>query len=163
MNIPFEQVIVAHGATVLRVCRAALGSGVDADDAWSETFLSAFVAWPDLDEDTNVQAWLVRVAQRKTLDIIRQRSRRPIPTDELPEPVRPDECDTDIWTAVAALPERQRLALAYHYFGGLTHTETAAVIGGTPDAVRRAAADGIKTLRARLTAATMDKPKGAWR
>ncbi|MFZ2509602.1 MAG: sigma factor-like helix-turn-helix DNA-binding protein, partial [Gordonia sp. (in: high G+C Gram-positive bacteria)] len=53
----------------------------------------------------------------------------------------------EIWTAVAALPQRQRLAVAYHYFGGLPHTETAALIGGSADAVRRACADGIKALR----------------
>jgi DNA-directed RNA polymerase specialized sigma24 family protein len=54
-----------------------------------------------------------------------------------------------VWTAVAALPERQRLAIAYHYLGGLRHTETAELIGSTPEAVRRAAADGLRTLRDR--------------
>jgi DNA-directed RNA polymerase specialized sigma24 family protein len=37
---PFETVVATHGARVLRVCRAMLGPA-DADDAWSETFLSA--------------------------------------------------------------------------------------------------------------------------
>jgi DNA-directed RNA polymerase specialized sigma24 family protein len=31
---PFETVVAQHGATVLRVCRALLGTA-DADDAWS--------------------------------------------------------------------------------------------------------------------------------
>lgn len=163
MNFAFEQIVAEHGATVLRVCRAALGPGADADDAWSEAFLSAFIAWPELDDDTNVQAWLVRVAHRKTLDIIRARARRPILTNELPAPDPPAEPDTDLWQMVAALPERQRLALAYHYFGGLTHIQTAALIGGTPESVRRAAADGIKSLRTRLSAPTIDTPNGARR
>ncbi len=42
---PFEAVVAKHGAMVLRVCRAVLGPG-DADDAWSETFLSALKAYP---------------------------------------------------------------------------------------------------------------------
>ncbi|MPM80228.1 hypothetical protein SDC9_127275 [bioreactor metagenome] len=45
------------------------------------------------------------------------------------------------------LPQRQRLAVAYHWFGGLSHAETAELIGGTPEAVRRAASDGIRSLR----------------
>lgn len=162
MRIPFEQVVTRHGATVLRVCRAALGAGPDADDAWSETFLSAFIAWPDLAEDTNVQAWLVRVAQRKTIDIVRKRARQPVPTDAVPETMHEDtRADEDVWQSVASLPERQRLAVAYHYFGGLSHVETAELIGGTPEAVRRAAADGIRSLRMRL--ATPEHPKGALR
>lgn len=151
MKEPFEDAVDRHGATVLRVCRAALGPGADADDAWSETFLAALRAWPTLDEATNVEAWLVRVAQRKTIDVLRGRARRPVPTDTIPETAAtadvPGADDADVWQAVAQLPERQRLAVAYHYLGQLTHVETAEVIGGTPAAVRRAAADGLKRLR----------------
>ena len=35
---PFDRIVEQHGATVLRVCRAVVGP-VDAEDAWSETFL----------------------------------------------------------------------------------------------------------------------------
>jgi RNA polymerase sigma factor (sigma-70 family) len=151
MRRPFEEAVTRHGATVLRVCRAVLGAGADADDAWSETFLAALQAWPDLPEDTNVEAWLVRVAGRKAIDITRARARHAIPTDTLPErptTLGPAGDDTvHVWADVAALPERQRLAIAYHYLGGLPHTETAQIIGGTPAAVRRAAADGLRTLR----------------
>ncbi|WP_202878775.1 RNA polymerase sigma factor [Ornithinimicrobium ciconiae] len=151
MKKPFETAVTEHGPTVLRVVRAVLGPGPDADDAWSETFLAALRAWPDLAEDTNVQAWLVTVAHRKAIDVARAGARRPVPTDILPERSSgtglPDDAHPDLWAAVAALPERQRLSLAYHYLGGLRHTETAALIGGTPEAVRRAAADGIRALR----------------
>ena len=151
MKLPFEQAVRRHGTTVLRVCRAVLGPGTDADDAWSETFLAALRAWPDLTEDTNVEAWLVRVAHRKALDITRARARHAVPVQDLPEqPSRlgnPGEDDYGVWRAVAALPTRQRLAIAYHYLGGLPHAETAELIGGNAAAVRRAAADGIKSLR----------------
>ena len=150
---------------MLRVCRAALGSGPDADDAWSETFLSAFVGWPDLAAGANVQAWLVRIAQRKSIDVIRRRVRDPAPVDVVPEtlPAAARSQDRDIWHTVARLPEKQRLALAYHYFGGLSHVETATLIESTPDAVRRAAADGIKALRKQLRPDTTHSSKGAVR
>lgn len=151
MKQPFDEVVEQHGALVLRVCRSVLGAGPDADDAWSETFLAALRAWPDLDDATNVEAWLVRVAQRKAIDITRARARHAIPTDSIPDAVategNPGIGNAEVWDDVAALPERQRLAIGYHYLGRLTHVETAELIGGTPDAVRRAAADGLKTLR----------------
>ncbi|HEX4218550.1 MAG TPA: sigma factor, partial [Acidimicrobiales bacterium] len=57
---PFEEVVTAHGPTVLRVCRALLGYH-EAEDAWAETFLAALRAYPHLDADANVEAWLVTV------------------------------------------------------------------------------------------------------
>ena len=151
---PFETVVEDHASTILRVCRAVLGAGPDADDAWSETFLAALRAWPELDPDTNMEAWLVRVAHRKAIDITRHRARRALPVEEIDEtalatsrPPAPADSSSEIWDEVAALPQRQRLAIAYHYLGGLPHAETAELTGSTPAAVRRAAADGIKALR----------------
>jgi DNA-directed RNA polymerase specialized sigma24 family protein len=37
--------------------------------------------------------------------------------------------------------------VAYHYVVGLAYAEIAGILGGTTDAARRAAADGIKNLR----------------
>lgn len=74
--------------------------------------------------------------------------RSPAEVPDRASPLGDPETDPDgVWASVAALPERQRLAIAYHYLGGLPHTETAQLIGGTAEAVRRAAADGIRALR----------------
>jgi RNA polymerase sigma factor (sigma-70 family) len=145
---PFEDVVAQHGTTVLRVCRAVLGP-VDADDAWSETFLSALRAYPDLPTEANVESWLVTIAHRRAIDVARARSRRPIPTETVPERVatEPDRRDDGVWTALRRLPEKQRHAVAYHYIAGMPYTEVAELIGNSPDAARRAAADGIKSLR----------------
>jgi RNA polymerase sigma factor (sigma-70 family) len=144
----FEAVVVDHGPTVLRVCRAVVGPH-DADDAWSETFLSAMKSYPELPEDANVEAWLVTIAHRKAIDITRARGRRAIPTDEVPETPSPpaEERDDDLAEALARLPDKQKQAVAYHYLAGLPYADVAAVLGGSPDAARRAAADGIAALR----------------
>src|ERR1700680_4366221 len=80
---PFEEVVSQHGRTVLRVCRAVLGRA-DADDAWSETFLSALKAYPQLPVDANVEAWLVTIAHRKAIDVTRGSARRATPVAEVP-------------------------------------------------------------------------------
>ncbi len=147
---PFEKVVAEHGGTVLRVCRALLGS-LDADDAWSETFLAALRGYPDLPESANVQAWLVTIAHRKAIDVLRARGRRPVPVGELPEEPTglgvPGAGDGSLWQAVRALPDKQRQAIAYHYVAGLPYAEIARITGGSTEAARRAAADGIKNLR----------------
>jgi RNA polymerase sigma factor (sigma-70 family) len=154
MGTPFEQVVTEHGATVLRVCRAVLGS-TDADDAWSETFIAALRAYPELPAETNMEAWLVRVAHRKAIDQFRARSRRPVPTETVPnaavEPTRTGL--SPVWDAVAALPDKQRLAVAYHYLAGLPYAQIAELLGNSEAAARRAAADGIRTLRRTMAVA----------
>jgi RNA polymerase sigma factor (sigma-70 family) len=148
---PFEAVVAAHGATVLRVCRAVLGPA-DADDAWSETFLSALRAYPDLPADANVEAWLVTIAHRKAIDVTRAAARRALPVADVPEtraaPAADSrELDSDLAGALGALPPKQKQAIAYHYLAGLAYAEVAAIVGGSADAARRAAADGIARLR----------------
>lgn len=144
---PFDRVVATHGATVLRVCRAVVGP-VDADDAWSETFLAALRAYPDLPADANVQAWLVTIAHRKAVDVVRRAARHAVPVADLPEHTAPPAGrDLDLWAALAALPTKQRHAVAYHHLAGLPYDEVATVLGGTPAAARRAAADGVASLR----------------
>jgi RNA polymerase sigma factor (sigma-70 family) len=147
---PFEDIVQEHGPTVLRVCRALLGPA-DAEDAWSETFLAALNAYPNLREDSNVEAWLVTIAHRKALDHLRAASRRPLATGELPErPTadgNPEGWELDLREALAALPLKQRQTVAYHYLAGMSYLEVAQIVGGSQDAARRAAADGMANLR----------------
>jgi RNA polymerase sigma factor (sigma-70 family) len=155
---PFEAVVAAHGATVLRVCRAVLGPA-DADDAWSETFLSALRAYPDLPADANVEAWLVTIAHRKAIDVTRAAGRRALPVAEVPEAgsapaADSGELDSDLAGALGALPPKQKQAIAYHYLAGLAYADVAAIVGGSTDAARRAAADGIARLRRGYAAVT---------
>lgn len=157
MNRPFEQIVTEHGATVLRVCRAVLGP-TDAEDAWSETFLAALRAWPELAEDANVEAWLVTIAHRKAIDVARAAGRRAVPVETVPDGTSslgtPEDHDHDLYAALSALSTRQREVVAYHYLAGLPYAEVAAITGGSTDAARRAAADGIRILRTTYAPAT---------
>ena len=161
MKQPFEKVVAQHGGTVLRVGRVLLGVH-DAEDAWSETFLAAMRAYPDLPDDANAEAWLVTIAHRKAIDVLRTRKRQPAPIGEVPESPTtlgvPGAVDGDLWQAVGELPDKQRQAVAYHYVAGLAYAEIAEILGGTADAARRAAADGVRNLRKSYPGAT---PEGA--
>lgn len=152
MKQPFERVVQTHGLSVLRVCRALLDEH-RAQDAWSETFLSALQAYPQLEDQANVQAWLVRIAHRKAIDELRkhrpeivQAELEPRGNIAVPAPEQHLE-NLELWQAVKILPEKQRLVLAYRYLGGLSYAQIAQLLSGTPEAARRAGADGIRKLR----------------
>lgn len=153
---PFESIVAEYGPMVLRVCRAVVGPA-DAEDAWSETFLSAMKAYPDLQPGSNVEAWLVTIAHRKAIDQFRGRSRRAMPVADLsdlpdtsaPASQRgvPGSWESDLWDSLKALPPKQRQSVAYHFLAGLPYADIAAILGGNAAAARRAAADGIAALR----------------
>ncbi len=148
--VPFEQVVREHGPHVLRVCRAVVGPDA-ADDVWSEAFLSALRAYPSLPEGSDVRAWLVTIARRRGVDALRARARRAVPVADLPERgVLDDLPELDLYAALAALPPKQRACVAHHHLAGLPHAEVAALVGGSPEAARRAAADGVAALRRSL-------------
>jgi RNA polymerase sigma factor (sigma-70 family) len=146
---PFDDVVTEHGRTVLRVCRALLPLQ-DAEDAAADALLAAMQAYPRLRPDSDVKAWLVTIAHRKTLDILRRRARPAQPVAQVPEHAagaEPRLPDQPLWDAVRNLPTRQRHAVAYHYVADLAYAEIAALMGVSEAAARRSAADGIKTLR----------------
>ena len=160
---PFEVVVRRHGTTVLKVCRAVLGV-VDADDAWSETFLAALRAYPDLPPGSDVEAWLVTIAHRKAIDVVRAAGRRPLHVEVVPDVRTAPAADVDLTRrdevvrALAQLPPGQRRAVAYHHLGGLPHAEVAALTGISSAAARRAASDGRAALRRLL--APPEEPSG---
>lgn len=151
---PFAAIVDEHGPVVMRVVRALLGPA-DADDAWSETFLSALEAYPRLRSDSNVRGWLVTIAHHKAIDQLRATARRPVPADDLHEPGTVDdlldtslvERDPDLWGALEGLPFKQRAAVAYHHLAGLPYAEIGSLIDSSESAARRSAADGIANLR----------------
>ena len=160
MQIPFERIVQDHGLNVLRVCRALLDEH-RAQDAWSETFLSALKAYPDLPEDANVQAWLVTIAHRKAIDELRKNQPEVLagvpPETEAGHEGLPEAriLDRELWQAVKSLPQKQRFVLAYRYLGGLSYAQIAQILSGSEAAARRAGSDGIKNLRAHWKHAQM--------
>ncbi|MET0763882.1 MAG: sigma-70 family RNA polymerase sigma factor [Blastococcus sp.] len=152
---PFDRLVAEHGAVVLKVCRAVCGP-IEADDAWSETFLSALAAYPGLRPDSDPRGWLITIAHRKAIDQHRRAARAPRPVAELPDlpadDAGPDDerrqDAADLWAAVATLPFKQRAAVAYHHLAGLPYAQVAELIGSSETAARRSAADGVAAIRA---------------
>ncbi len=141
--------MVEHGPVVWRVCRALLGPD-DAEDAWSETFVSALRAYPDLRSESNVRGWLVTIAHHKVVDQARRTNRAPRPSGDLPDiPTWDHQHDdgVELRTALEALPTKQRGAVAYRYLADLSYFDIGVLLQSSEAAARRSAADGIANLR----------------
>lgn len=155
---PFQRFLDAHRDDVLRFLVASVGRH-DADDAFQETFLSALRAYPRLRPGSNLRGWVLTIAHRKALDVHRSRGRNPVPVAEIGDRGRaqrasaqaPADGRGDHWERVRALPARQREVLTLRYAADLTHAEIAGALGCSEQAARRAAADGLKTLRKELS------------
>ena len=150
---PFQRFLDGQRDDVLRFLIASLGRH-DADDAFQETFLSALRAYPRLRPDSNLRAWVLTIAHRKAMDVHRARKRNPVPVAELRESGNrpgPGARPAITGSACARLPDRQREVLTLRYAADLTHAEIAAALDCSEEAARRAAADGLKTLRKEFT------------
>lgn len=136
----------------MAILRGAVGRE-GAEDCFQETFLAALRAYPKLDDARNLRGWLLTIAHRKAIDHHRANGRRPIPVAEVAETAELNgvpEPDERLWSAVGALPPKQRAAVALRYGSDLPHGEIAAALGCSPEAARRNLHEGLKRLRKEL-------------
>ena len=144
---PFEVFLERHSTVVWRFLVALVGPDT-AQDCWQETFLSALKAYPRVDRDSNLKAWVLTIAQRKAIDAARATKRRAVPSDTLPEVPSHDSLpDPELWAHVHALPDKQRLAVLHRFVSDLRYAEIGSLIGSSEAAARRSVHEGIKKLR----------------
>lgn len=149
---PFQTVLDDHAGAVMAILHGAVGRD-GAEDCFQETFLAALRAYPQLKDDSNLRGWLLTIAHRKAIDHHRARGRSPVPVAEVAEVASEDgipERDEQLWTAVGALPPKQRAAVALRYGSDLPHAEIAGALGCSPEAARRSLHEGLKRLRKEL-------------
>ena len=98
----------------------------------------------------NLRGWLLKIAHNKAIDAHRARQRAPVPAEEV-DPgatdARPDPPDDALWSAVHALPERQRTAVILRFTFDLAYREMGQVMDSSEEAARRNVFEGLKKLR----------------
>jgi RNA polymerase sigma factor (sigma-70 family) len=148
---PFQELLDAYGRDVHRFLYALVGPH-DADDCYQETWIAALRAYPRLRHDSNLRGWVLTVAHRKAIDRIRARRREAVPVEDVPEraaaPATADAIGDDgLWTAVSALPPKQRTAVALRFVADAGYAEVAEMMGTSEEAARRNVHEGLKRLR----------------
>lgn len=136
-----------------------LGDRADAEDVTQEAMLRLWRVAPDWqDRGASVATWLYRVAGNLCID--RLRRRRPVDgidttaiADPAPGPQRGIEAAEQaaaLQAALAALPERQRLAVVLRHLEERGNAEIAAVLDTSIEAVESLLARARRSLAERL-------------
>jgi RNA polymerase sigma-70 factor (ECF subfamily) len=111
-----------------RLALALRGDENLAADAVQETFARAIRARWSFRGEARIETWLWRLLVNVCRDA--GRSAPPVPTDEAPDRVEAvDDELSELRTAVAALPDRQRLVLFLRHYADLDYEAIAAVAG----------------------------------
>ena len=150
---PFQSLLDSHKGDVLGFLIASVGPQ-DAEDCFQETFLAALRAYPRVEHQRNLRSWLMTIAHRKAIDHVRGRGRHGAPTDSPPEQPVPaadlNGTDTGLWSAVSALPTKQRSAVMLRFAADLPYREIGERIDCSEEAARRNVHEGLKQLREEL-------------
>jgi len=148
-----------YQAAVRRACRAVSGDEHDADDAAQEAFLSALDRIETYDRKRPFGPWLLRIATNAAIDLVRRRAvRRAEALDErFAASGRSPAVDAEnaelrskLVSALAALPERQRIAITLFDVEGYAHAEIAQIVGVPEGTVRSDVFHARRTLREAL-------------
>jgi len=105
------------------------GSLDQAREATDEAFARALARWPRVRAMEHPRAWTYRVAVNSLRRATGRRSRERslLGSDPVVWPVEVPA--PEVWSAVAALPERQRLAVLLRYVADLSEPQIANVMG----------------------------------
>lgn len=146
----YDDLIRAHGASLVRLATLLVGNAHDAEDVVQEVLIAAARSWP-FDRPL---AYLRRAVANRSVSLLR--SRRDISSEALPEGayedpglIRSDDAAQFYWM-VRALPQRQRVAVVLRYHAGLDDPAIARILGISRGTVRSQVHHALATLRAQL-------------
>lgn len=134
----FEPLVRVYSSTVYRVAYQALKNHADAEDVMQAVLLKLFETDVDFESRKHVRAWLIRVAVNESRKILRTPwRRRVLPLEEGQDlPVFDNRAQSDLFSAVMALPRNYRMAVYLFYYEELPTAEIARAMSANPSTVR---------------------------
>ena len=152
-----------HAPRVFALARRMLGEVAEAEDVTQETMLRLWKIAPDWQADrAALSTWLYRVASNLCIDRLRRRGHPgrelggdavPEVADESPGPERRLQARDQVAAlaqALAALPDRQRLAIVLRHLEDRPNPEIAAILDASVEAVESLLARARRDLARRL-------------
>jgi len=155
----FGALVERHAGLARRVARAALLDPHDADDAVQDALFAAWRAIGRFDLRRPFAPWFLRIVVNAAADLRRRRTLRRM--GDLPEgAVAPGpspqrsaeraELREALDRALAALPERRRMAVMLHDAEGYGHDEIAGMLGAPVGTIRSDVFHARRALRTAL-------------
>lgn len=150
MSSGFEEWYAREHGSLVRALAVIAGEVDVAGEVVAEAFSRAFERWDKVGGLSNPTGWVYRVA----VNLLRRRWRRSALERRLllrraaPTPWAQAELVPELWAALAALPRRQREAVALRYVADLSEAQVAELMGvaeGTASATLSAARHRLAT------------------
>ncbi len=148
----YAELVRAHQARVLRLCRALLGSETEAEDAAQEVFFKAYRSLASFRKESAFSTWLYRITANHCRDLLRKRSRQKLESldklfeesgdaaEKLLTPSSDSRSEREasdlIEQILSRLSPDERLILTLREVQGLSYQEMAQVLRCSLDAVK---------------------------
>lgn len=148
-----EALLERYQDRIHAICRRVLANPEDALDATQEALIAVARGITRFDGRSQFSTWVYRVATNAALDEGRRRNRRPLPTEELPQPLeRGPSVDgavaerVDVDAALARLSPEFRAAVVLRDLIGCDYAEIAEILAIPAGTVRSRIARGRAAL-----------------
>lgn len=154
----FAGLVERHYDIVYRVVWRVTSGHADTEDIVQEAFLKLWNNPSQVRHGMALRGWLMRVATNLAIDRARRKQASSIDAEPEIAAAGPDALDqvlgdrsaSDINSALARLPERQRLALSLVYFENMSNIDAAAAMEISVEAIESLLARGRRALKADL-------------
>lgn len=150
----FAQLYERYRRLMFHVARQILPCDEDAEDAVHEAFVAIIRHFEGVSDvsDPKTRAFVVLIAERKAIDLLRRNARRdalPLEEERLGITIPPPG-DGGLADALAQLKPRARELLLLRYYVGYSTREAAQLLGMTPAAAQKELTRAKTALRAIL-------------
>jgi RNA polymerase sigma-70 factor (ECF subfamily) len=162
-NLGYRLAAGEEGA--INECYAALGPMVlgylrrfvprdDAEDVLQRVFYEVWRNRDRYDPTRSLEAWVLGIARKRAIDLLRRRHANVVPIDELRDIAGDDGRElaeryaraSEVRAALERLPREQREVLTLAYFGDLTQTEISDRLGVPLGTVKARTFRGLRRL-----------------
>jgi RNA polymerase sigma-70 factor (sigma-E family) len=147
----FDEFVAGRSRALLRTAYLLTHDHALAEDLLQTALVKAWFAWRRIDGDP--EPYVRRILVNTYASWWRRKWNGEAPTGALPEPttedsaVQPTTEPTDVWTAMARLPRRQRAVVVLRYFEDLTESQTADALGCSVGTVKSQSSKALAKLR----------------
>jgi RNA polymerase sigma-70 factor (ECF subfamily) len=160
----FEILFDRHGGAAFSLAYRIVGDRTKAEDVTQEAFLSLWRSRDRYDRARgSVRTWLLGIVRNRAIDVLRRDTvtvvpsgyeeevalKQPAPEDTNVEALRRDAA-RKVRSALAVLPVDQMKVIELAYFGGLTHSEIATMLGMPLGTVKGRMRLGMEKIRTQL-------------
>lgn len=144
-----EQIVRTYADMVYRIAYRYVKNPTDADDVFSEVFLSYFKKDRVFESEEHRKAWLIRVTINCAKDFLSQRSQwQQLQEGMVGDQTKPNT-DTylDLYAAIEQLKPEYREVIKLFYLDDLTVKQIAEVLGKNENTVKTQLSRARETLR----------------